>query len=184
MAGRSRTCGAPRFRRALYRLSYGHARRATRPPSIPSSARGSTQRRAMPPSVCRTVETPALFSKPLAHPSTLDHRPSAAQARVVAVLRGGALEPDPRAVPQNRSANTHSICSAIDTRTRRAFLSRAGPRSVLVLLQLSITFSRSTSFASETTKATHPVAHERSRSAPGDLAHSTLLEGSHESRPV
>ena len=35
-----------------------------------------------------------MFSKPLAHPSSLDRRPV---AQVVGVLRGGALEPEPRA---------------------------------------------------------------------------------------
>ena len=52
------------------------------------------------------VETTALFSMPLAHPSTLDRRPPAAQARRVAVLRGGALEPDPQSVLENCMENT------------------------------------------------------------------------------
>jgi hypothetical protein len=38
-----------------------------------------------------------MLSKPLAYPSTLDHRPPDAQSGMVAVLRGGALEPEPRA---------------------------------------------------------------------------------------
>ena len=51
------------------------------------------------------VETTALFSMPLAHPSTLDRRLPADRARMVAVLRGGALEPDPRTVLKYRRAN-------------------------------------------------------------------------------
>jgi hypothetical protein len=34
VAGRDRTCGAPRFRRALYRLSYGHKRIFSAPGSL------------------------------------------------------------------------------------------------------------------------------------------------------
>ena len=56
-----------------------------------------------------------MFSEPLAYPSTLD-RPSAGCAyRADVVLRGGAVEPDPR--------------------TARTFLSQAGPRFDLDLVQ-------------------------------------------------
>ena len=159
-SGRRRTCNPPVKSRKLCLLSYGAGkcgrqgsnlrRPAFQAGALPAELRPrvvggspsihhleagrSMQRRETPPSVCRAAETSALFSEPLAHPSTLDRRPPAARARVVAVLRGGALEPDPRAVPKNCSANGTPICNAIDTRTRRAFLSRAGPRSVLVLL--------------------------------------------------
>ena len=130
-SGRGRTCNPPVKSRELCLLSYGAGRcgrqesNLRRPafqtgalpaelrprvvggsPSIHLLEAGrSMQRRETPPSICRAVETSALFSKPLTHPSTLDRRPPAALARVVAVLRGGALEPDPRAVPKNCSAN-------------------------------------------------------------------------------
>ena len=105
VAGRNRTCGAPRFRRALYRLSYGHGHRAHRPPSI--SPRGKIDAVAYGrPSSVASVRSTALFSMPLAHPSTLDRRPPAAQARLVAVLRGGSLEPDPQSVLENCTTNT------------------------------------------------------------------------------
>ena len=38
-----------------------------------------------------------MLSKPLAYPSTLDHRPPDALSGMDDVLRGGALEPEPRA---------------------------------------------------------------------------------------
>jgi hypothetical protein len=59
-----------------------------------------------------SVRSTALFSMPLAHPSTLDRRPPAAQARAVAVLRGGALEPDPQSVPENCMTNTDAFVRA------------------------------------------------------------------------
>jgi len=37
-----------------------------------------------------------MFSKPLANPSTLDRRSATAHIREIVVLRGGALEPEPR----------------------------------------------------------------------------------------
>lgn len=55
VTGRDRTCDAPRFRRALYLLSYGHAFTATPFSCTPGSYRTS-------------------LSEPLAHPSTLDRR--------------------------------------------------------------------------------------------------------------
>ena len=56
MAGRDRTCGAPRFRRALYRLSYGHEMEPA-PPSIPHEGR-STQKRALPDGVVGATRPP------------------------------------------------------------------------------------------------------------------------------
>jgi hypothetical protein len=99
-----------------------------------------------------------MFSKPLAYPSTLD-RPSAGCAyRADVVLRGGDLEPDPR--------------------TARTFLSQAGPRFDLELVQaehhLSVPFLR---FAFKTKKATHWVALARSCYAASFLAHPPLDEG-------
>ena len=112
VAGRSRTCGALRFRQALYRLGYGHERRAHRPPSI--SLRGEIDAVAYGrPSSVASVRSTALFSMPLAHPSTLDRRPPAARARLVAVLRGGALEPDSQSVLENCTRNKsayHRAC--------------------------------------------------------------------------
>ena len=111
VAGRSRTCGAPRFRRALYRLSYGHGRRALRPPSISPPGEIDAVACGRPSSVA-SVRSTALFSMPLAHPSTLDRRPPAALARLVAVLRGGALEPDPQSVLENSMTNTTAYLHA------------------------------------------------------------------------
>src|SRR6185436_12096042 len=94
-----------RFKQALYRLSYGHGRRGHRPPSISPPGEIDAAACGRPSSVA-SVRPTALFSMPLAHPSTLDRRPPAARARLVAVLRGGALEPDPQSVPENCTANT------------------------------------------------------------------------------
>jgi hypothetical protein len=85
-------------------LSYGHAWRTGRPPSISPREEIDAVAADRLSSVAR-VGTTALFSMPLAHPSTLDRRPPADRARMVAVLRGGALEPDSRAVRKYRRAN-------------------------------------------------------------------------------
>ena len=92
-------------------LSYGHGRRAHRPPSISPAGEIDAVARGRPSSVA-SVRSTALFSMPLAHPSTLDRRPPAAQARRVAVLRGGALEPDPQSVLENCTGNTSSYLRA------------------------------------------------------------------------
>ena len=56
-AGRGRTCDAPRFKRALYRPSYGHVKSVQPPVGMESSA-----------------SSPTMLSTPLAYPSTLDRR--------------------------------------------------------------------------------------------------------------
>ena len=210
-SGRRRTCNPPVKSRELCLLSYGAGRcgrqesNLRRPafqtgalpaelrprvvggsPSIhPPRGGRSMQRRGTPPSVCRAVETSALFSKPLAHPSTLDRRPPAARAQVVTVLRGGALEPDPRAV-RKIAAQIEQISAT------QLIRERVEPFSLERGLDPSSCFS---SWASPSSLVRHRsppkqrrrpirVAHERSRSAPCHLAHAALLEGSHGPRPV
>ncbi len=91
---------APAFRRALYRLSYGHTMGA------------------------------------LAYPSTLDRRPPAAHTRADVVLRGGALEPGASTLLGKSQAKAHAYSSALfPSAMLRAFLSQAGPRFELDLLQ-------------------------------------------------
>jgi len=46
--------------------------------------------------LCLARPSRTMLSKPLAYPSTLDHRPPDALSGMVDVLRGGALEPEPR----------------------------------------------------------------------------------------
>ena len=78
-----------------------------------------------------------LFSMPLAYSSTLDRRPPVAHSATVAVLRGGALEPEPRHVRGEKSKLKHTLIDSVLFRhdTQRVFLSQAGPRFGLALLQ-------------------------------------------------
>jgi hypothetical protein len=73
-----------------------------------------------------------MFSKPLAHPSTLDRR--FIQQKVV--LRGGALEPDSCSPTGNAQAKADAY-SPLDFQhtAQRIFLSQAGPRFDLELFQ-------------------------------------------------
>jgi hypothetical protein len=190
VAGRTRTCDAPRFRRALYRPSFGHqtwARldsnqqlpvcktgahpiellaRAFRDKdsnldshvqsvvsfplddpgspciSVHPSRERSTQQHSvflMLPSGGRHFSSEPPMSKPLANPSTLDRRPQSCTS-AGRRLRGGALEPEPRACREKEQANANAYPPALIQRTRaRVFLSQAGPRFDLELLELSIT---------------------------------------------
>ena len=54
------------------------------------------------------LESRTMLSKPLAYPSTLDHRPPDALSGMVDVLRGGALEPEPRALGVNWQAKAEA----------------------------------------------------------------------------
>jgi hypothetical protein len=73
-------------------------------------------------------EARTMFSKPLAYPSTLD--------RLLGVLRGGALEPDASYAPGKSQAKAHAYSLAqFQRRAPRVFLSQAGPRFDLGLLQ-------------------------------------------------
>jgi hypothetical protein len=70
-----------------------------------------------------------MFSMPLAYPSTLDRRPPGALSAAVAVLRGGALEPEPRVVRGKEQAKANAYCRRLFQRgAPRVFLSQAGPR--------------------------------------------------------
>ena len=82
VTGRGRTCDAPRFRRALYRLSYGHVNgRSAHAQRACLSSLGSEARRTCGRSkrfghvVRSLVVSPTMLSTPLAYPSTLDRRP-------------------------------------------------------------------------------------------------------------
>src|SRR5262249_49701872 len=69
------------------------------------------------PGTDRALSRPAggrtMFSMPLAYSSTLDRRPPGALAATVAVLRGGALEPEPRAVSEKRQAKADVYCERV-----------------------------------------------------------------------
>src|ERR687888_2801485 len=100
-----------------------------------------------------------MFSMPLAYPSTLDRRLSAARAEVVAVLRGGALEPESLSFEINCMAKSpRNLQRWLQRRAQKAFLSQAGPRYRFILFKLSITLSIE---VPETTKATRWVALAR-----------------------
>ncbi len=171
VTGRGRTCDASRFRRALYRLSYGHAKapgqgveprsprseRGVLPvrrsrnvariwgaaPLRPSPDRGrSTQqagasRRARSRPLSRPPEAERCFlcHSPTLRPWITDHW--LRTCAVVAVLRGGALEPEPHTLLlENRRQKQALIASVYFQRaTLRVFLSQAGPRFDLELVQ-------------------------------------------------
>ena len=80
------------------------------------------------------------MSKPLANPSTLDHRPQSCTS-ADDVLRGGALEPEPRtSLKKSRLMPTHILLRYFCASPRS--LSLSGGASIdLELLKLSITFS-------------------------------------------
>ena len=82
------------------------------------------------------------MSMPLAYPSTLDHRPPDALSGMVDVLRGGALEPDARALLRKKSKLKQKLLASVQFQrdALRIFLSQAGPQFDPVLLKLSITF--------------------------------------------
>ena len=73
---------------------------------------------------------------PLAYPSTLDHRLPDAQSGMDDVLRGGALEPEPRVAVRNSQAKARANSQRkFQAGAQRVFLSQAGPRFDLELLQ-------------------------------------------------
>jgi hypothetical protein len=77
-----------------------------------------------------------MFSKPLAYPSTLDPRPRGRAPPRVDVLRGGVLEPEPRSRRKNRKLKpTLTSSDLFQRRVLRGFLSQAGPRFDLELIQ-------------------------------------------------
>lgn len=148
MTGRGRTCDASRFRRALYRLSYGHASSGTSraSPSIsPLGGRSTQQAGAFPaghgrvlclvrpkPERCCPCHSPTLRPwiavRPLRTSGAVD------------VLRGGALEPDPRTPAGNWQAKAHAYCLRLfPAHSAEIFLSQAGPQLELECFTLSIT---------------------------------------------
>jgi hypothetical protein len=106
VTGRGRTCAAPRFKRALYRLSYGHVNGRSRartgglilirealcqlsyPPSTPPRSRARPAPAGELDAHAAALDTalvtyrtlvvlPTNLSTPLAYPSTLDRRRAA-----------------------------------------------------------------------------------------------------------
>jgi hypothetical protein len=145
VTGRGRTCDAPRFKRALYRLSYGHGDGRHSPaPLRPSPWSGrSTHRRVLRSGpvgshVCNVRGVlRTMMSKPLAYSSTLDHRHVRQRN---GVLRGGALEPGARSDSPKIPGEIVHLSFRCDTeRHGRTFLSQTGPRLQLELFKLSIT---------------------------------------------
>ena len=125
------------------------------------------------------LESRTMLSKPLAYPSTLDHRPPGALSAAIAVLRGGALEPESRARHGNSQAKAeakhrcsfHPPCGGV-------FLPQAGPRFGLVLLQAGhhlVVVTRRP--PPETTKATRWVALDWLGNAASNLACRPPSEG-------
>ena len=185
MAGRNRTCGAPRFRRALYRLSYGHAWWAARPPSIPLEVgdRCSGERRHL-----RYVAPSRRRRCFPSHSLTL--RPWIADRR----LREREWSPSYVEELWSRTLGPfRKIAAQIEQISATQLIrERVEPFSLERGLDPSSCFS---SWASPSSLVRHRsppkqrrrpirVAHERSRSAPCHLAHAALLEGSHGPRPV
>ena len=84
MTGRDRTCDAPRFRRALYRLSYGHAKWAElesnqRPPAYQTGALPSE----LSVLIDAEARLPGIFQNP---PAVLHRAPCAASPSSDAIL--------------------------------------------------------------------------------------------------
>jgi hypothetical protein len=105
----------------------------------------------------------------------------ARHSRDAGVLRGGVLEPEPPALfLRNRRLKQTLISSAISqAEAQRVFLSQAGPRFVLDLLQAGHHPRLFAScFASETTKATRLGRPRWSCYAASYLAHTPRGEGS------
>jgi hypothetical protein len=166
VTGRGRTCDAPRFKRALYRLSYGHGSRRSRIRTggllLIREALCQLSYPPMPslsPPVCPAPSSeldthagccrrpPGLHIRSLVpcqrccpcHSPTL--RPWIAGLGVD-VLRGGELEPSgPWCHLNGRVKATRSYTREIPaTIPGRTFLSQAGPQVGLEFFKLSITF--------------------------------------------
>jgi hypothetical protein len=145
VAGRSRTCDAPRFRRPLYRAEL-------RPHEW--ARLGSNQR----PLVCKTSALPVellarrlpragrrplplhsrtMLFMPLARSSALDHRPRPALARGAASDVEELWSPALRRFPKNHRLKPLRMeqRSLPDAKRGRSFLSWAGPQSSIGFLQ-------------------------------------------------
>jgi hypothetical protein len=131
-------------------------------PLRPSPGRRSTQKQ--PFVRLATRRRSARCRASYVHATRLPFDPgSPAELRALAasgVLRGGALEPEPRRGVTKWQAKANANClTQFLILCRGIFLPQAGPRFDLVLLKLGITSRRSSAcVASETTKATRWVA--------------------------
>ena len=107
-------------------------------------------------------------------------------AGTVDVLRGGALEPDPRTPAGNWQAKAHAYCQRLfPARSAEIFLSQAGPQLDLEFFTLSITFGSDVGLiAFSTKKATRLGRPRLARYAARKLARTTPREGWDETGPV
>lgn len=176
MAGRSRTCGAPRFRRALYRLSYGHAKRAACPSvhrplravdaaAMPSS--DVSQRR----SCCDVVQATRQPFDPGSPAS------GCASERSTSYVEGLWSPSRGHSTENGRQKHTLNAERTFQRGAPRVFLSQAGPRSDLELFELSIILLFVLRSRLRNDEGDLPVALTRSRYAPRVLAHALLREG-------
>jgi hypothetical protein len=125
VTGRGRTCDASRFGRALYRLSYGHAKSWLRL-SVHLPSVEDRRSRRMPPHgpwsrpLSRPTEKPercCLCRSPTLRPWIVVRRLRI--SGTVDVLRGGALEPDPRTPAGNWQAKAHANCLRLFSSAQR-----------------------------------------------------------------
>ena len=101
-------------------------------PSIPRSGRSTQQANAGPSGrgrvLCLVHRKRTMFSVPLANPSTLDRRATAARP-ALDVLRGGALEPEPRRSTSKRAGKSRCQCERVFSRDAEG-LSLSGGASI------------------------------------------------------
>ena len=112
-------------------LRFGVSRSSVTPLGRPSTAQSSMPLRP-PPACGRSTQrhftsvssgrSRTMFSKPLAYPSTLD--------RLAGVLRGGALEPEPRTLFRKVHAKAHAYSSAQFAAPSAEGLSLSGGASI------------------------------------------------------
>ena len=183
VAGRNRTCGAPRFRRALYRAEL-RPRASGASPSIHLPCRGDRRSGAWASVLCRVRPVDgAVF-----HATRSPFDPGSSTSGCASATGRRPTWRGSGARPSVRSGKLHGpyilISPCIFSRERvEPFSLERGLDSISCFFKLGITsFSVLTSFASETTKATHRVALEKLLCA-SDLAHLPLHEGLAVPRP-
>ena len=140
--GRARTCALAGNNRASSQLDHVGTDDATaRPcatPLRPSPDKGDRRSRRQPrrPAMVASSDSPgcrAMFSMPLAYPSSLDQRPPLMHAVVSCVE--GLWSPMPHHIPKKGRLKQMLYPSLHFIDVPRAFLSQAGPRFELVRLK-------------------------------------------------
>ena len=118
-------------------------RAVTERPEGPASQSAAGRNRT--PTQRRELSRASRFSKPLACPSTLDRRPPVARTVRSSSFVEGLWSPSlGRFGEKSAGKSTRLVASAISSRDApRVFLSQAGPRFVLELLQVERHLSRS-----------------------------------------